>query len=747
MKSFTLLLLSILFFGCQISPAQVQYNGNMEQLSADKTKAAGWLTYFQAEQQKAYPVKIDSLVKQDGKYSLSIEKVSNESRFGVIDYPILKSFTGNKIQLRGYIKTENVKNGYAGLWLRIDGTPAFDNMQNRGVTGTTDWKEYVIDLPYDDAAAINIHGGALLVGDGKVWVDNLRLFINGKPIEKATKVLTKAGMDTAYNIGSKIDTILLSKQQVTNLTALGQVWGFLKYHHPDVAKGNHNWDAELFRVMPQVLKAADNAALSKAIEKWVDGFGVPSLCGNCKITARPDEIKLKPDYGLLFNKQVLSASLTQKLQYILDNRNTGDNYYIDMARFIGNPVFTHEAAYSQFTYPDAGYRLLTLYRYWSMINYFYPYKYLIGEDWNNVLADCIPKFATAANASDYALNTLALIARIHDTHANIWSYNKAITAFKGKYRVPFDAKFIEDKLVVTGYLNDTLNVKQLVKVGDVIETINGQPVTQLIEKYLPYTPASNYDTQLRDIPGTYLLRGNTVALNLELIRDGQPIKSTVTALPAEKINYSSLYDIKSPGYYVIDKEIGYVYPGRYHNKDLSDIKKLFKDTRGIIIDMRCYPSEFMPFTFVPYIKTGNARFVKFTKAQVNTPGLMVISDPLSIKPDNDYKGKVVVIVNAVSQSQAEYTTMAFQSSPNVTVIGSTTAGADGNVSAIILPGAISTMISGLGIYYPDGTDTQRKGVKIDVAIKPTIKGIKEGRDELLERAKAIILTNDDGKTK
>jgi C-terminal processing protease CtpA/Prc len=99
----------------------------------------------------------------------------------------------------------------------------------------------------------------------------------------------------------------------------------------------------------------------------------------------------------------------------------------------------------------------------------------------------------------------------------------------------------------------------------------------------------------------------------------------------------------------------------------------------------------------------------------------------------------VVIVNEESQSQAEYTTMAFQSADNVTVIGSTTAGADGNVSTIALPGGISTLISGLGILYPDGTETQRKGVKIDVVVKPTIEGIKAGRDELLEKAKSIIL--------
>jgi hypothetical protein len=45
-----------------------------------------------------------------------------------------------------------------------------------------------------------------------------------------------------------------------------------------------------------------------------------------------------------------------------------------------------------------------------------------------------------------------------------------------------------------------------------------------------------------------------------------------------------------------------------------------------------------------------------------------------------------------------------------------------------------TSFSGLGIYYPDNTNTQRVGVKIDIQVKPTIKGIKEGRDEVMEKA-------------
>jgi len=99
-----------------------------------------------------------------------------------------------------------------------------------------------------------------------------------------------------------------------------------------------------------------------------------------------------------------------------------------------------------------------------------------------------------------------------------------------------------------------------------------------------------------------------------------------------------------------------------------------------------------------------------------------------------YKGKVLLLINETTLSQAEYTTMAFRVAPRATVIGSTTAAADGNVSPIVLPGGISTLISGIGIYYPDGRETQRVGILPDMVVRPTIKGIREGRDEVLERA-------------
>jgi len=56
----------------------------------------------------------------------------------------------------------------------------------------------------------------------------------------------------------------------------------------------------------------------------------------------------------------------------------------------------------------------------------------------------------------------------------------------------------------------------------------------------------------------------------------------------------------------------------------------------------------------------------------------------------------------------------------------------------VLPGNLRTAISGLGIYYPDGRETQRVGIVPDVEVKRTIKGLAECRDEVLEKAVQLI---------
>ena len=167
----------------------------------------------------------------------------------------------------------------------------------------------------------------------------------------------------------------------------------------------------------------------------------------------------------------------------------------------------------------------------------------------------------------------------------------------------------------------------------------------------------------------------------------------------------------------------------------------FLDKKGLIVDLRCYPSDFIVFSLTRYLLNEKKDFVKFTAADIKTPGLFTFRGgemQVGGKNKDYFKGKVIILINEETQSNAEYTTMALRVAPNAIVLGSTTAGADGNVSGITLPGNIFTYISGIGVLTPDGSETQRVGIIPDIKMEPTINGIRSGKDELLEKAIELI---------
>lgn len=92
---------------------------------------------------------------------------------------------GKRVRFSGYIKTADVTDGFAGLWWRVNGASgilAMDNMSNRGARGTTNWREYSIELPVA-ANAKNINFGAIFPGKGTAWFDDFKVQLDGKPYD------------------------------------------------------------------------------------------------------------------------------------------------------------------------------------------------------------------------------------------------------------------------------------------------------------------------------------------------------------------------------------------------------------------------------------------------------------------------------------------------------------------------------------------------------------------------------------
>jgi C-terminal processing protease CtpA/Prc len=736
MKFFIFSLYFILSTSCLA--ASPQLNLDFENIESKLPK--GWNNFGDSAN---YAHSIDKELFQSDKYSVSLEFKGDKAGFRAWSYTIPAKYQGNKVTLKGFIKTEHVSDGWAGLWMRIDPNVSFDNMKNRGISGTTDWHQYEITLDLKPSNAKDIVIGGLLVGKGKMWVDNLELFIDDQPLEKVPlKTVPFALKDIEFDNGSDISIPKLNKVSLNNLELLGRVWGFLKYHHPAIASGSYNWDYELFRVLPKYLNTQSTLERDTILSGWIESLGNIKPCTECKST-NPKSF-ISPDLSWVTHYDI-SIALQKKLTYIYSNRSQNGHFYMGSYPS-GNPKFKNENPYSNMPFPDDGFRLLSVFRYWNMIQYYFPYKHLIEKDWNKVLTEHIGPFINAKSELEYEIAALKLIGEVQDTHANLWGGINQINKKKGRYYPSVHTRVVEGKLVVTDFytefIEENIEMSKLVglNIGDVIIAIDGVTTDKLIEERLPYYPASNYSTKLRDI-APQLLRSNKNAINVTFLRDNKTKTMKLTLFEKDELHQFRLYrkELGGKSFKLLNDQIGYVTLKNIKKEDIEVIKKKFINTKGIIIDIRNYPSTFVPFSLGSFFVSETTPFVKFTKVNMNNPGEFTFTSSIDIpKSKTSYEGKLVVLVNEITQSQAEYTSMALKAGSNTTIIGSTTAGADGNVSTIFLPGNLKTMISGIGIYYPDGTETQKIGIVPDIKLAPTIKGIKMGKDELLEKAIEII---------
>ncbi|MEC8325119.1 MAG: hypothetical protein VX100_03235 [Pseudomonadota bacterium] len=121
-------------------------------------------------------------------------------------------FVGKRVQFNAQVKTENVTDGYAGVWMRVDGklkNLEYDNMKDRGVKGSTDWQTYSVVLDITDEQSKHIAFGGLLSGNGQVWIRNVSFSPVGKHIASTNIYQGEQELNTNNSRFSKFDLALL----------------------------------------------------------------------------------------------------------------------------------------------------------------------------------------------------------------------------------------------------------------------------------------------------------------------------------------------------------------------------------------------------------------------------------------------------------------------------------------------------------------------------------------------------------
>jgi hypothetical protein len=277
----------------------------------------------------------------------------------------------------------------------------------------------------------------------------------------------------------------LTAEQQKNLAVLCRVWGFLKYFHPKVSRGEVNADKALFAIMPVVLQSPDNGSLDLILFNWIAELGeIPSRT-QAKTVAG---IFIEPGMQWLKKDSLISGRLRLQLLHIFENRLTGP-HFVRYAN-VRNPDFSNEFKYENVKGEDDGMRMLALFRYWNTVEYFFPSKYLTAGDWDGVLEKFIPQFAKANNDSSYRTTCWRLVATIHDTHGMGISSDLGSIKYQGKYSLPMNVTSVDGKMIILFHRYDSLRELSVLHPGDRILAINDVDVEKLLDSVKPLVSAS-----------------------------------------------------------------------------------------------------------------------------------------------------------------------------------------------------------------------------------------------------------------
>jgi C-terminal processing protease CtpA/Prc len=502
-----------------------------------------------------------------------------------------------------------------------------------------------------------------------------------------------------------------------------------------------------FADIPSGFQAANLAVLIQAGDGPEDsssGTHTIELPENVKVRIRtlelinPDgSIGLQPDAIVPANTSD-DAPLKEAIRAVLHNKS-GPRQNQPAPPVL--QVSQKDKPYAEMQFPNVEYRLLALFRFWNVVNYFFPYKNLIGESWDTVLQRYIPKFEANKDLTDYQLTVFELATEMRDTHTVVRNASAAAAKFYG-FHTPAFISYLENQSVVTKVLDD----KAPVRAGDVVLVIDGEPVEERRKFLSRYFAASTQQSLMLRVHSLLLAGPKDSVVKLRVRGPNnkeRDIELTRSIAPTDPKYYAAM-DRTGPVIKLLPQGYGYVDLGRLEVGEVDKMFDTIKDAPAVIFDMRGYPTG-SAWEIAPRLtEKKNVVASLFSRSLLDPSSLdssqnaehasLSAAQKLPDAKGSVYKGKVVMLINEEAISRAEHACLFFEAATDVTFIGTPTQGANGDVTLMVLPGNLAISFSGHDIRHADGRQLQRLGIQPHVRVAPTIRGMKEGRDEILEAA-------------
>jgi len=317
----------------------------------------------------------------------------------------------------------------------------------------------------------------------------------------------------------------------------------------------------------------------------------------------------------------------------------------------------------------------------------------------------------------------------------------------GNYAIPTILEFCEGQVVVRSIVGTSPNTCPL-QPGDIVTMIDGVDINEIIADRIQYFAVPN-ENKIRDVLPYLPICTNRMP-SVTVLRDGALFSCTVRTVIWMHYEFfpRPLFESVISSHTLLDGNIGLINPSQLSADRVHAVMEEFSGTSGLIIDLRQYPNQIM-YPMAEYLLDEIKQFATLTRPFLTIPGSYFSESTYYAGPGIQYPEvrtnpyfydkPVVLLMNQHSQSHCEYTIMCLRTGPNVTVIGSNSIGADGNVASLQLPCGTRFIFTSLGVYTPEGGQTQRIGLSPNIYVEPTIEGIRDGRDELMEAAISFLL--------
>jgi len=517
-------------------------------------------------------------------------------------------------------------------------------------------------------------------------------------------------------------------QNDNNCSDYIRAWGIVKYLVPYSENDLPNLDSAFLHDINKLIHKNTKYHLNIYIKKLFEYSKSKSFSTGNQINNSIDFTYNDSLIRWITNNSRLNLINKRTLTSLIQQKREDNTPFVNNGSENANVNFTNEKRYL-LPFPSVEIRMLALARYWNAINYFYPHKIIIPVDWDEVLESFQDKLINCKSESEYDLTILHLATLIEDSHGVVHSLG--LEKYYGYYRLPIKVSYFDEKIFITKIQNGL--VDNPFRFGDILLEINNQSFEEFFKKDSANIWGSNLKRK-KNLCADHFLMSKKDTINLiKIKRNDSIILIKSSSLSLATIKETDLIHYRPIPEYQIGENYIYL---NLNNLDSTKFEKLVTSSKkpNIIIDLREYPSNFssqIVSLFTPTI----VPFAIYKYPKISLPGRLSESNILTISPRGWTSPvlyeHIILMVDYTTISRGEFISMAFQSLPNVLTVGDKTAGADGDISKMLLPGNISTQFTGLEILYPNGQKTQKIGIKIDVNFQKKGGLISAGKDEEL----------------